>query len=48
MAFLAWSPLGGLADAKELAEKHPASVTDSAAAADLTLTSEQINNLDRD
>ncbi len=24
LAFLPWSPLGGLADAKELAEKHPA------------------------
>jgi aryl-alcohol dehydrogenase-like predicted oxidoreductase len=24
LAFLAWSPLGGLGDAKELAEKHPA------------------------
>lgn len=24
LAFLAWSPLGGLADAKELAEQHPA------------------------
>ena len=24
LAFLPWSPLGGLVDAKELAEKHPA------------------------
>jgi aryl-alcohol dehydrogenase-like predicted oxidoreductase len=24
LAFLPWSPLGGLSDAKELAEKHPA------------------------
>ncbi len=85
LAFLAWSPLGGLADAKELAEKHPAfaevaqehgvsaqqvalawelaqapvvvpipgakrpaSVTDSAAAADLELSSEQLRRLDQD
>lgn len=85
LAFLAWSPLGGLADAKELAEKHPAfaevaqalgvsaqqvalawelaqapvvvpipgakrpaSVTDSAAAADLTLTTEQLSRLDQE
>ncbi|MFD6414898.1 aldo/keto reductase [Streptomyces sp. NPDC060194] len=83
LAFLAWSPLGGLADAKELAArhpafrsvadelgvspqrvalawelarspavipipgaKHPASVTDSAAAADLTLTPDQLARLD--
>ena len=24
LAFLPWSPLGGLGDAKELADKHPA------------------------
>lgn len=85
LTFLAWSPLGGLGDAKELADKHPAfaevaeqhgvsaqqvalawelaqapvvlpipgakrpaSVTDSAAAADLTLTTEQLRLLDQD
>jgi aryl-alcohol dehydrogenase-like predicted oxidoreductase len=85
LAFLPWSPLGGLANAKELAEKHPAfakvaaerevsaqqvalawelaqspvvipipgakrpeSVTDSAAAADLRLTSEELARLDAD
>ncbi|MGB3258680.1 MAG: aldo/keto reductase [Ornithinimicrobium sp.] len=85
LAFLAWSPLGGLADAKDLATKHPAfaevaqargvspqqvalawelaqasvvipipgakrvqSVTDSAAAADLTLTDDEIAQLDGD
>jgi aryl-alcohol dehydrogenase-like predicted oxidoreductase len=85
LAFLPWSPLGGLSDAKELAEKHPAfagvadrrgvsaqqvalawelaqspvvipipgakrpaSVTDSAAAADLELTDEEIAELDAD
>ena len=84
LAFLPWSPLGGLGDAKELAEKHPAfaeiatdhgvspqqvalawelaqspvvipipgakrpqSVTDSAAAADLDLTAEEVARLDR-
>ncbi|HKJ11632.1 MAG TPA: aldo/keto reductase [Ornithinimicrobium sp.] len=82
LAFLAWSPLGGLADAKELATKHPAfaevaeargispqqvalawelaqapvvipipgakrpeSVTDSAAAADIDLTVEELASL---
>jgi aryl-alcohol dehydrogenase-like predicted oxidoreductase len=85
LAFLPWSPLGGLADAKALAEKHPAfrdiadergvsaqqvalawelaqsprvipipgakrrgSVVDSAAAADLELTKEEIARLDAD
>ena len=85
LAFLPWSPLGGLSDAKELAEKHPAfseiaadrgvsaqqvalawelaqspvvipipgakrpqSIRDSAAAADLELTDEEIARLDRD
>ncbi|HET7066187.1 MAG TPA: aldo/keto reductase [Nocardioides sp.] len=85
LAFLPWSPLGGLSDAKELAEKHPAfagvadrrgvsaqqvalawelaqspvvipipgakrpaSVIDSAAAADLELTDEEIAELDAD
>jgi aryl-alcohol dehydrogenase-like predicted oxidoreductase len=84
LAFLPWSPLGGLGDAKDLAEKHPAfaeiakdrgvspqqvalawelaqspvvipipgakrpqSVTDSAAAADLDLTAEEVARLDR-
>ena len=84
LAFLPWSPLGGLADAKELAEKHPAfaevaadrgvsaqqvalawelaqspvvipipgakrpaSIRDSAAAADLELTADEIARLDR-
>jgi aryl-alcohol dehydrogenase-like predicted oxidoreductase len=84
LAFLPWSPLGGLDDAKSLAERHPAfaevagevgvspqrvtlawelaqspvvipipgakrpaSVIDSAAAADLELTSEQLARLDR-
>jgi len=84
LAFLPWSPLGGLGDAKELAEKHPAfqevaeargvsaqqvalawelaqssvvipipgakrpqSITDSAAAADLDLTGEEIARLDQ-
>ena len=83
LAFLPWSPLGGLGDAKELAEKHPAfarvaeargvspqqvalawelaqspvvipipgakrpqSVQDSAAAADLDLTAEELAELD--
>jgi aryl-alcohol dehydrogenase-like predicted oxidoreductase len=84
LAFLPWSPLGGLGDAKELAEKHPAfaevakvrgispqqvalawelaqspvvipipgakrpqSITDSAAAADIDLTDEELAALDR-
>ncbi len=84
LAFLPWSPLGGLGDAKELAAKHPAfaevarargvspqqvalawelaqspvvipipgakrpqSITDSAAAADLALTAEELAALDR-
>jgi aryl-alcohol dehydrogenase-like predicted oxidoreductase len=84
LAFLPWSPLGGLGDAKELAGKHPAfaeiarargvspqqvalawelaqspviipipgakrpqSITDSAAAADLDLTSDELSALDR-
>lgn len=83
LAFLPWSPLGGLGDAKDLAEKYPAfaevarehgvsaqqvalawelaqspvvipipgakrpqSVTDSAAAADLELTDEELARLD--
>lgn len=83
LAFLPWSPLGGLADAKELAEKHPAfaeiaaergvsaqqvalawelaqspvvipipgakrprSILDSAAAADLDLSAEELARLD--
>lgn len=83
LAFLPWSPLGGLSDAKELAEKHPAfaeiaesrgvsaqqvalawelaqspvvipipgakrpsSITDSAAAAEIELTTEELSRLD--
>jgi aryl-alcohol dehydrogenase-like predicted oxidoreductase len=83
LAFLPWSPLGGLADAKELAEQHPEfaavaeargvsaqqvalawelaqspvvipipgakrprSILDSAAAADLVLTPEELARLD--
>ena len=83
LAFLPWSPLGGLGDAKELADKHPAfaevalargvraqqvalawelaqspcvipipgakrpeSVRDSAAAADLELSAEELARLD--
>ena len=83
LAFLPWSPLGGLGDAKELADKHPAfakiadargvspqqvalawelaqspvvipipgakrpeSISDSAAAADLDLTPEELSALD--
>ncbi len=83
LAFLPWSPLGGLSDAKELAEKHPAfaevasergasaqqvalawelaqspcvipipgakrpqSITDSAAAADLELSADELARLD--
>ena len=83
LAFLPWSPLGGLSNAKELAEKHPAfqevasergvsaqqvalawelaqspvvipipgakrpqSITDSAAAADLDLTADELARLD--
>ena len=83
LAFLPWSPLGGLGDAKELAEKHPAfaevaqahgvsaqqvalawelaqspcvipipgakrpsSVQDSAAAADLQLSADELARLD--
>ena len=85
LAFLPWSPLGGLSDAKELATKHPAfaevadelgvsaqqvalawelaqspvvipipgakraqSISDSAAAADLELSAEQLDRLDAD
>jgi aryl-alcohol dehydrogenase-like predicted oxidoreductase len=85
LAFLPWSPLGGLGDAKSLAGKHPAfqavaeargvsaqqvalawelaqspvvipipgakrpeSITDSAAAADLELTDDEIARLDAD
>jgi len=85
LAFLPWSPLGGLSDAKGLAAKHPAfaevagargvsaqqvalawelaqspvvipipgakrpaSITDSAAAADLVLTDEELALLDAD
>jgi aryl-alcohol dehydrogenase-like predicted oxidoreductase len=85
LAFLPWSPLGGLGDAKELAEKHPAfdkiahergvsaqqvalawelalsptvipipgakrpqSITDSAAAADLELSADEVARLDAD
>ena len=84
LAFLAWSPLGGLDDAKKLADKHPAfaevaayrdvspqqvalawelaqspvvipipgakrpeSIRDSAAAADLELTAEELDLLDQ-
>jgi aryl-alcohol dehydrogenase-like predicted oxidoreductase len=83
LAFLPWSPLGGLGDAKQLAEKHPAfadvatargvspqqvalawelaqspvvipipgakrpqSIRDSAAAADLDLTAEELARLE--
>lgn len=83
LAFLPWSPLGGLGDAKDLAEKHPAfaavaaergvspqqvalawelaqspyvipipgakrpqSITDSAAAAELELTADEVARLD--
>ena len=83
LAFLPWSPLGGLSDAKELADKHPAfarvaedrgvsaqqvalawelaqspvvipipgakrpqSITDSAAAADIELTPDELAALD--
>lgn len=83
LAFLPWSPLGGLGDAKQLAEKHPAfaevaaahgvsaqqvalawelaqspvvipipgakrpeSIRDSAAAADLQLTEDEVARLD--
>jgi aryl-alcohol dehydrogenase-like predicted oxidoreductase len=83
LAFLPWSPLGGLADAKELSDKHPAfaevarergvsaqqvalawelaqspcvipipgakrpqSIQDSAAAADLELTADELARLD--
>jgi aryl-alcohol dehydrogenase-like predicted oxidoreductase len=85
LAFLPWSPLGGLGDAKELADQHPAfaevaerrgvsaqrvalawelaqssvvipipgakrpeSITDSAAAADLELTEDELSLLDAD
>ena len=85
LAFLPWSPLGGLGDAKSLAEKHPAfqavadergvsaqqvalawelaqspvvipipgakrpqSIVDSAAAADLELTEDEVARLDAD
>lgn len=85
ITFLPWSPLGGLSNAKELAEKHPAfaeiatdrgvsaqqvalawelaqspvvipipgakrpqSITDSAAAADLELTADELARLDQD
>ena len=85
LAFLPWSPLGGLGDAKELADQHPAfakiaedrgvsaqqvalawelaqspvvipipgakrpqSITDSAAAADLDLTADEVAALDAD
>jgi len=85
LAFLPWSPLGGLGSAKELADKHPAfarvaeahgvsaqqvalawelaqspvvipipgakrpsSITDSAAAAELTLSADELASLDDD
>ena len=85
LAFLPWSPLGGLGDAKELAEKHPSfqqvaeargvsaqqvalawelaqspvvipipgakrpqSIVDSAAAADLQLSADELARLDED
>jgi aryl-alcohol dehydrogenase-like predicted oxidoreductase len=85
LAFLPWSPLGGLGDAKSLAQRHPAfaevadelgvsaqrvalawelaqspvvipipgakrpgSITDSAAAADLDLSADQLARLDAD
>lgn len=85
LAFLPWSPLGGLGDAKELADKHPAfarvarahevsaqqvalawelaqspvvipipgakrpqSIADSAAAAELELSAEELAELDAD
>ncbi len=85
LAFLPWSPLGGLGNAKELADKHPAfarvaeargvsaqqvalawelaqspvvipipgakrpqSIADSAAAAELELTAEELADLDAD
>jgi len=85
LAFLPWSPLGGLGDAKELAEKHPSfqqvaeargvsaqqvalawelaqspvvipipgakrpqSIIDSAAAADLQLSADELARLDED
>ena len=85
LAFLPWSPLGGLGDAKDLADQHPAfaevaqqrgvsaqqvalawelaqspvvipipgakrpeSIRDSAAAADLELTPDEVARLDRD
>ena len=85
LAFLPWSPLGGLGDAKELAAKHPAfaevaeahgvsaqqvalawelaqspcvipipgakrpaSIRDSAAAADLVLSADELASLDAD
>jgi aryl-alcohol dehydrogenase-like predicted oxidoreductase len=85
LAFLPWGPLGGLGDAKELADRHPAfaevaselgvsaqqvalawelaqspvvipipgakrpqSIRDSAAAADLDLTEEQLARLDKE
>jgi aryl-alcohol dehydrogenase-like predicted oxidoreductase len=85
LAFLPWSPLGGLSDAKELATKHPAfaevaaelsvsaqqvtlawelaqspvviaipgakrasSISDSAAAAEIQLTNQQLARLDKD
>jgi aryl-alcohol dehydrogenase-like predicted oxidoreductase len=85
LAFLPWSPLGGLGNAKQLAERHPAfaevaerrgvspqqvalawelaqspvvipipgakrpeSIRDSAAAADLQLTADELARLDRD
>lgn len=85
LAFLPWSPLGGLGDAKELADKHPSfarvalergvsaqqvalawelaqspvvipipgakrpqSITDSAAAADLELSADELAALDSD
>jgi aryl-alcohol dehydrogenase-like predicted oxidoreductase len=84
LAFLPWSPLGGLSNAKQLADQHPAfadvatargvspqqvalawelaqspvvipipgakrpeSVRDSAAAADLELTAEELSRLDQ-
>jgi aryl-alcohol dehydrogenase-like predicted oxidoreductase len=85
LAFLPWSPLGGLGDAKELSDKHPAfaavardrgvsaqqvalawelaqspvvipipgakrpqSITDSAAAAEIDLTADEMAALDAD
>ncbi|MFG2732482.1 aldo/keto reductase [Streptomyces canus] len=41
LSFLPWSPLGGIANVKELAASHSTSIRDSAAGSDLEPTADQ-------